>query len=55
MDYRLQTLSELNLYINRELAAAEIEIAFPQRDIHLDTSQPLQVQLHQVKLDSDPG
>jgi len=55
MDYRLQTLSELNLYINRELAAAGIEIAFPQRDIHLDTSQPLEVQLHQVKLDSDPG
>jgi potassium efflux system protein len=55
MDYRLQTLSEINLYINRELNAAGIVIAFPQRDIHLDTSQPLQVQLHQLKLDSDPG
>ena len=53
MDYRLQTLSELNLYINRELNAAGIEIAFPQRDIHLDSSQPLQVQLHQIKLDPD--
>jgi potassium efflux system protein len=53
MDYRLQTLSELNLYINRELAAAGIEIAFPQRDIHLDTSQPLEVNLHRVKQDPD--
>jgi potassium efflux system protein len=55
MDYRLQTLSELNLYINRELNAAGIVIAFPQRDIHLDTSQPLEVQLHPVKPDSEPG
>ena len=53
MDYRLQTLSELNLYINRELNAAGIVIAFPQRDIHLDTSQPLDVNLHRVKPDSD--
>ena len=53
MDYRLQTLSELNLFINRELDAAGIVIAFPQRDIHLDTSQPLEVNLHQVKEDSD--
>jgi potassium efflux system protein len=54
MDYRLQTLSELNLVINRDFAAAGIEIAFPQRDIHLDTSQPLEVNLHRVKEIPDP-
>ncbi|MDC1286707.1 mechanosensitive ion channel [Gammaproteobacteria bacterium] len=53
MDYRLETLSELNLYINRELDAAGIVIAFPQRDIHLDTSQPLEVNLHRLKHESD--
>ncbi len=46
MDYRLQTLSELNQTINREFEAAGIVIAFPQRDIHLDTSQPLDVHIH---------
>jgi potassium efflux system protein len=49
MDHRLQTLSELNLVINRDFAAAGIEIAFPQRDIHLDTSQPLEVNMHRAK------
>jgi potassium efflux system protein len=54
MDHRLQTLSELNLVINRDFAAAGIEIAFPQRDIHLDTSQPLEVNLHRLKEIPDP-
>ena len=48
MDYRLQTQSELNEEINRKFEAAGIVIAFPQRDIHLDTSQPLDVRIHQV-------
>jgi len=51
MDYRLQTLSEINETINREFAAAGIVIAFPQRDIHLDTSRPLDVHLHRAPLD----
>ena len=46
MDHRLQTLSELNLTINRSLEEAGIVIAFPQRDIHLDTSQPLDIRIH---------
>ncbi len=46
MDYRLVTLSEMNLTIKREMEAAGIVIAFPQRDIHLDTSKPLDIQLH---------
>ena len=48
MDYRLTILTELNLAINREMAAAGIVIAFPQRDVHLDTSAPLDVRLHQA-------
>ena len=47
MDYRLLTLTELNQAINREFEAAGISIAFPQRDIHLDTSSPLEVLVHQ--------
>ena len=46
MDYRLLTLTELNQAINREFEAAGISIAFPQRDIHLDTSSPLDVLIH---------
>jgi len=48
MDYRLLTKSELNQEINREMKAAGIVIAFPQRDVHLDTSQPLDVHLHRA-------
>jgi potassium efflux system protein len=51
MDYRLQTMSEINETINRDLAAAGIVIAFPQRDIHLDTSKPLDVHLHRIPAD----
>jgi len=46
MDYRLLTLSEINQDINREMKAAGIVIAFPQRDVHLDTSQPLELVIH---------
>jgi len=46
MDFRLLTRSELNQTINQEFEAAGIVIAFPQRDIHLDTSQPLDVHIH---------
>ena len=51
MDYRLQTMSELNEIINREFEAAGIVIAFPQRDIHLDTSRPLDVHIHHPSAD----
>lgn len=45
IEHRLQTISELNLAINRAMAEAGIEIAFPQRDVHLDTRRPLEVRL----------
>jgi potassium efflux system protein len=55
MDYRLLTMSELNQTINREMEAAGIVIAFPQRDIHLDTSTPLEVNIHHGPAEPEQG
>jgi len=44
-DYRIQVLSDLRHAIDRGFRAADMEIPFPQRDVHLDTTRPLQVQL----------
>ena len=51
MDYWRQTTSELHQSINNKLEAAGIVISFPQRDIHLNTSQPLEVRIHPVRDD----
>ena len=48
MELRLQTQSELNEIINRKFEQAGIVIAFPQRDIHLDTTRPLDLRIHQM-------
>jgi potassium efflux system protein len=45
---RYPTISALNEAINDKLNAAGISIAFPQRDLHLDTARPLQVELRRV-------
>lgn len=45
MDKRLSTLSEVNESINRKFAEAGISIAFPQRDVHLDTRRPLEIRM----------
>jgi len=42
---RLPATHHLHLAIEREFREAGINIAFPQRDIHLDTSGPLEVRL----------
>jgi potassium efflux system protein len=42
---RLETTTALHLAINRKLNEAGIVIAFPQRDVHLDPSSPLEVRL----------
>ena len=44
-DYFISTKSDLHQEINRQFADAGIQIAFPQRDVHLDTSRPLEIQL----------
>jgi potassium efflux system protein len=45
VDVRYPTLSELNEAINDKFNAAGVVIAYPQRDLHLDTTRPLQVQV----------
>ncbi|MEM7250362.1 MAG: hypothetical protein AAF493_02990 [Pseudomonadota bacterium] len=45
LEFRLATITELHSEINRQFTKAGIEIAFPQRDIHLDTNAPLEIHL----------
>ena len=45
VDVRIRTISALNRAINEAFAGAGISIAFPQRDLHLDTTRPLQIEL----------
>ena len=44
---RLDTRTDLHTAINRKFSEAGIVIAFPQRDLHLDTASPLEVRLFQ--------
>jgi len=44
-ELRYPTISALNEAINEKFNAAGINIAFPQRDLHLDTIKPLRVQI----------
>jgi potassium efflux system protein len=43
MDQRMRVMSELHTLINEAFAEAGIVIAFPQRDLHLDTSGPIRI------------
>jgi len=52
MDYWRQTTSELHLGINQKFEEAGIVIAFPQRDLHLKTSTPLDVRIHTLQGES---
>jgi potassium efflux system protein len=45
LDYRLQTITELHQAILDRYREAGIEIAFPQRDVHLSTDSPLELYL----------
>ena len=45
VEQRYMVLSALNESINEKFNAAGITIAFPQRDLHLDTIRPLRVQI----------
>ena len=45
MDFWRQTTSELHLAINRKFKEAGIVIAFPQRDVHLNSTSPLEVRV----------
>ncbi len=54
-DLRYPTISALNEAINDKFTEAGIVIAFPQRDLHLDTTRPLQVELRRGKEASRDG
>jgi potassium efflux system protein len=42
---RREIISDLNLAVNKKFNEAGIVIAFPQRDVHLDTSGPLDIRI----------
>jgi potassium efflux system protein len=44
--HRVPAITNLHEEINRRFNAAGISIAFPQRDIHLDVSAPIDVRIH---------
>jgi potassium efflux system protein len=44
-DDRMPTLTQLHEAINQKFNDAGIVISFPQRDVHLDTSQPLNIRI----------
>jgi len=43
VDYLLKTTSQINEAINNKFNEADINIAFPQRDVHLDIKEPLDI------------
>jgi len=45
MDFWRRTTSELHQAINRKFAEAGIVISFPQRDVHLNSTAPLEVRI----------
>jgi len=50
IDFRLKTISEINEAINEKFNTAGINIAFPQRDVHLDMKQPLEIIVNRKSL-----
>ena len=52
-DQRMVAMTDIHEAIDRKFKEADIVIAFPQRDVHLDASQPLDVRIHQD--DNKPG
>jgi potassium efflux system protein len=45
VEHRISTISSLNQAINDKFNEAGIVIAFPQRDLHIDASEPLSVRI----------
>jgi len=45
LDYRHTVRTDLHCEINRRFNEAGIVFAFPQRDVHLDTTQPLDIRI----------
>lgn len=49
VDDRLPAVSDLHVAIDRKFREAEISIAFPQRDVHIDTTRPLEIRVSREK------
>ncbi len=49
VDDRLPAISDLHVSIDRKLREAGISIAFPQRDVHIDTTRPLEIRVSREK------
>jgi potassium efflux system protein len=45
LDNRLATITDLHHVIDNAFRKAEISIAFPQHDVHLDAARPLEVRV----------
>jgi small-conductance mechanosensitive channel len=41
----MQVQSDLRFMLEKRLAEAGIAISYPQRDLHLDTARPLQIEV----------
>ena len=54
MDNRLATITALHEAINRKFNQAGISIAFPQRDLHLDTQRPLDIRISRTPRQAKP-
>ena len=54
LDNRMSVITALHKAINSKFKAAGLRIAFPQRDIHLDTVHPLDIRLHRVRSKEEP-
>jgi potassium efflux system protein len=54
IDLRVSTISALNEAISDKFNAAGISVAFPQRDLHLDTIKPLRVQIEHAGPTNEP-
>ena len=52
---KLQTESNIRFLIEKHLREAGIVVAFPQRDVHLDTSQPLEMRIINLDKSDLPG
>ena len=50
LDKRLSTVTALHLDIEKRFNEAGIEIAFPQRDVHMDFRQPLNININRSNL-----
>jgi potassium efflux system protein len=49
MEFRIDTITALHQAIDDKFRAAGIGIAFPQRDIHLRSAQPIEVQFRRAR------